>query len=99
MIRPHEKKSRELSRGAGRGLEGGCAHTGDRTEFLFEGDHDLQPALAERRRRAGVNGVETRVGRHGVTELWVVLHGARTKRVHAEVDGVLAVREASEVSD
>jgi len=83
----------------GGGLQRGGAHTRNGAEFLFEGDHDLEPTLAQRSRRAGMHAIETGIARNSVTELRVVLHGARAKRVHSEIDRKLTMRKTSEVSD
>src|SRR5665213_214141 len=46
-----------------------------------------------------MNRVEPGIVRHGVTELGVVLHGARSERVHTEINRELTVRKPGEVGD
>ena len=97
VIGAHQQEPRQLPGRAGGRLERRGGHAGDGAELLFQRRQQFQPTLGELGGRARVHGVESGVVRHGVTELGVVLHGARTERVHPEVDRELPMREPGEV--
>ena len=76
-----------------------AGHAGDLAQRGLQLDQQLEPALGERRRRAGVDPGQAGEGGHGVADLGVVLHRARTERVGPEVDRELAVAQPGEVAD
>ena len=84
---------------AGR-LQGGRRHAGDLAQGVVQvTSSSSQPWVSERRRRRVDTGRARAVRPTVVAELGVVLHRARTERVGAEVDRVLAVRQPGEVGD
>ena len=70
VVRPHQQQPGQLPRRAGRRLQRGRGHPGHLAQRLFELDEDLQPALAQRRRRARVHTGQARAVRPPCRTAW-----------------------------
>ena len=99
VVSADEEDAGELTVGSGGGLEGDGVHAGDLDETVLQGLHNLQRALGEAFGLVGVSVGKTLEAGDGFVHARVVLHGAASERIHAEVDGVIPGGEPGEVAD
>ena len=99
VIGAHQQNAGEFSVRPGGGLERDRLHAGDLDQALGERFEDAQCALRDFFRLIRMSiGQAFEAGNKFVNPR-IVFHGARAKRIHAEVDRVVPGREACEVTD
>ena len=97
VVRRHEQQPGQLTGSTSGRLEGCGRHASDLAERTFKAHHDLEPSLDETCRCSRMDIGEPWQGCDRVTQLGVVLHGARAQRIGPEVDRELPVTQTGEV--
>ena len=99
MPRTNQQDAGELAVRASCGLQGDGVHAGDIDEATLQQVDDLKHALRQRFGPVRMRFGETLDAGDEFVDTRVVLHGAGTERIHAEIDGVIPGGKAREVAD
>ena len=97
--RAHQQDAGEFAVRAGGRLQRDRVHAGDFEHGLFEPAIHFHRALRELSGLVGMRPRHAFDTRHQFIHARVVLHGAGTERIQAEIDGVVPGGEAREVAD
>ncbi len=99
QVRADQQEAGEFALRARGGLQGDGVHAGDFEQALLEKAQDFEAALRKLLRLVRMLGGDAVEPGDEFIDARVVLHGAGTERIHAEVDRVVPGGEAREVAD
>ena len=98
-IGANQQKAGHFTLRAGGRLQRNGVHAGDFEQALFEQAQNLQASLREFLRLIRMFGCDAVEPRDEFIYARIVLHGAGTERIHAQVDRVVPRREPREVAN
>ena len=99
VISPHHQQAGHFAVRTGGGLQRDRIHAGDFDQALAQGLDDVQRALGNLLRLVRMAVGNALDASDGFIHARVVLHRARSQRVHAQIDGVVPRRKPGEVTD